>query len=62
MNPMNNIAKTDDLAAKVIEGVNRAFRKLVEEAAANNETLVTGDIQGNSKFIPAKEVLKTLSK
>lgn len=57
-----NITETDDLSAKVMEGVTRAFRKLVETAAANNETLVTDDKDGNPKSVPAKEILKTLTK
>jgi hypothetical protein len=62
MKIISDITETDDLAAKVMEGVNRAFRKLVEAAAANNENLITGDKDGNSKSVPAKEILKTLSK
>ena len=54
--------KTDvnELAVKVIDGVNKALRKLVEESAAKNESLVIGDGDTGFKIVPAKELLKTL--
>lgn len=33
----------DELEAKVLEGIKRANRKLVETEAANNESLIIGD-------------------
>jgi hypothetical protein len=56
--------KTDlnELAANIINGVNKALRKLAESSAANNENLIVGDKDGNAKSVPAKELLKTLSK
>ncbi|MEJ2903040.1 hypothetical protein [Pedobacter panaciterrae] len=56
--------KTDlnELAANIINGVNKALRKLAESSAANNENLIVGDKDGNVKSVPAKELLKTLSK
>jgi hypothetical protein len=56
--------KTDlnELANNVIVGVNKALRKLAESSAANNESLIVGDNEGNVKSVPAKELLKTLSK
>jgi len=50
----------DELEAKVLEGMKRANRKLVEAAAANNESLIIGDKDGSFKAVPAKELLKTL--
>ncbi|QEM13823.1 hypothetical protein [Mucilaginibacter rubeus] len=50
----------DDFEAKVLEGMKRANRKLVEAAAANNESLIIGEIDGSFKAVPAKELLKTL--
>ncbi|GGB16301.1 MULTISPECIES: hypothetical protein [Mucilaginibacter] len=50
----------DELEAKVLEGMKRANRKLVETAAANNESLIIGDKDGSFKAVPAKELLKTL--
>jgi hypothetical protein len=50
----------NEFAAKVLEGMKRANRKLVETAAANDESLIIGDKDGSFKAIPAKELLKTL--
>lgn len=50
----------DELEAKVLEGMRRANRRLVETAAANNESLIIGDKKGGFKAVPAKELLKTL--
>jgi len=50
----------DDFEAKVLEGMKRANRKLVEAAAANNESLIIGEKDGSFKAVPAKELLKTL--
>ena len=47
---------------KVMIGLKRALRKLAEEAAVNDENLVIGDRDGNAKSVPAKDLLKTLSK
>jgi hypothetical protein len=47
---------------KVMIGLKKALRKLAEETAANNENLIIGDKEGNIKSVPAKELLKTLSK
>ncbi|MBB6503046.1 hypothetical protein [Pedobacter cryoconitis] len=47
---------------KVMIGLKKALRKLAEEAALNDESLVIGDKDGNVKSVPAKELLKTLSK
>lgn len=52
----------NDLSVKVLEGMRKALRKLAETAAANNENLIVGDKDGNIKSVPAKELLKTLSK
>lgn len=52
----------NELANKVITGVNKALRKLAESSAANNENLIIGDKEGNVKSVPAKELLKTLNK
>jgi len=52
----------DELSNKIMEGVNKALRKLVETSAANNESLVIGDDKGGFKSIPAKKLLKTLPK
>ncbi len=57
-----NSEKSDisDLSDKVLKGLRKAFRKLVETSAANNRDLVIGDKHGNFKSVPAKDLLKTL--
>ena len=49
-----------DLSDKVLRGLKKAFRKLVETSAANNRELVLGDKHGNFKSVPAKDLLKNL--
>jgi len=50
----------DEFADRVIKGVRKANYKLVIVAAANNESLVIGDVGGKSKLVPAKEILEQL--
>jgi hypothetical protein len=57
----NTKTELDALTEKVLTGVNRALRKLVETAAANNKSLVIGDKDGTSRLVPAKELLEKLS-
>jgi len=45
---------------KVMFGLNIALRKMAEEAALHDESLVIGDLEGKAKWVPAKELLKTL--
>lgn len=52
----------NDLSQKVIYGVNKALKKLVEESAVNNKDLVIADENGTIKTVPAKELLQTLYK
>lgn len=47
---------------KVMVVLKKALRKLAEEAALNNENLIIGDKDGNVKSIPAKNLLKGISK
>lgn len=60
---ITKIAKSelDVLADKVMIGVNKAVRQLVETSAANNESLIVGDKDGNPISVPAKELLKKLN-
>ena len=51
-----------NVSYKVMIGLKRALRKLAEEAALNDESLVIGDKDGSVKSVSAKELLKTLSK
>lgn len=45
------------LPEKVLAGLRKALRKLVENSAANDDTLVIADKHGNIKTVPAKELL-----
>lgn len=49
-----------ELSAKVMQGMKKAMRKLVESSAAENKKLVVGDKNGNPIEVPAKDLLKTL--
>ena len=49
-----------ELSEKVLQGLKKALRKLVETSAENNEELVVGDEFGNFKSVPAKDLLKKL--
>jgi len=62
MMDQTNNTELKELGDKILYGVNKALRKLVEKSAANNESLVISDGKGNPKSVPAKELLKTLSK
>ena len=52
----------NELAVKVLDGLNSALRNLAENAAAKDEELIIGDKDGNIRSVPAKELLKTLPK
>jgi hypothetical protein len=52
----------DELSEKIVAGVNKAIRKMVENSAANDGNLVISDGKGNVQSVPAKELLKTLPK
>ena len=52
----------DDLSEKIIFGVRKAVRQLVEKSAANDESLIVGDGKGNFGPVPAKELLKNYEK
>jgi hypothetical protein len=58
----SNKQNISEFSAKILDGVNKALRNLVETSAKNNESLVVGDDKGGFKSVPAKELLKTLPK
>ncbi|ATP55242.1 hypothetical protein CPT03_01570 [Pedobacter ginsengisoli] len=62
MKNIDHIIQDSTFTEKVMIGLNKALRKLAESSAANNENLIVGDKDGNVKSVPAKELLKTLSK
>jgi hypothetical protein len=58
---MNNKEKElTELSDKIMQGMRKAMRKLVETSAAQNKKLVVGDNNGNPISVPAKDLLKTL--
>lgn len=62
MSIKNNQVGINEFGVKILDGVNKAVRKLVETAAANNESLVVGDEKDGFKSVPAKDLLKQLIK
>lgn len=53
-------AEFDDLADRILAGINKANRKMAERAAANNQNLIVADKDGNPISVPAKELLEKL--
>lgn len=58
----NKNANFAELSERLLQGIRKALRKLVETSAANGESLVIGDQDGKIKTIPAKDLLETLPK
>ena len=58
--PENNKNDIAELSEKVLAGVQKALRKLVETNAANDEEMVVGDKDGNVRTVPAKDLLAKL--
>lgn len=56
----NSINPDSTFSDKVTFGLKIALRKMAEEAALHDESLVIGDKEGNVKWVPAKELLKTM--
>lgn len=54
--------KTDinELSEKVLQGLKKALKELVESSARNNEDLIIGDKEGNISSVPAKELLHSV--
>lgn len=57
----NENIEFEELSVKILGGINKALRQLVENTAAKDGTLVVGDGKGNPISVPAKELLKQLS-
>jgi hypothetical protein len=56
----NKKTNVNELAEKVLEGMKKALKKLVETKAKNNQDLVIGDKDGNIRTVPAKDLLDTV--
>ena len=50
-----------ELSKKIFDGLKLAFRRLYEQKAANNETVVIS-VNGEIKHVPAKDLLKDFDK
>lgn len=57
----NENIEFDELSIRILGGIRKAVRQLVETSAAKDGSLVVSDGKGNPKLVPAKELLKTLS-
>jgi hypothetical protein len=55
-----NKSQPSELFSKILLGMRKASRKLVEESAANGRSLVVC-IDGEIKKVPAKDLLATVS-
>ena len=62
MGNINGLNQDSTFSDKVMVGLKIALRKMAEEAALHNESLVIGDKEGNVKLVPAKDLLETLPK
>jgi len=58
----NNNKNFEGFAGKVVDALNVGLRQMAEKAAANNESLVIGYMDGTAASVPAKELLKSLPK
>jgi len=53
---------TDRLSERIIFGVRKAVRKMIEERAAIGEVVMVGDGEEGFKYVPAKELLELMQK
>lgn len=58
----NEIIDINELSEKVMEGMEKAIKKLVESSALKNEDLIIRDKDGNIKSVPAKDLLHLVQK
>jgi hypothetical protein len=58
----NEIIDVKELSEKILEGTRKAFKKLVETSAKNDEELVIRDKDGKIKSVPAKDLLYLVQK
>lgn len=56
----NKKIELDPFTKSVLDGINKAIRKLVEDSAAKNENLIVADKNKNPISVPAKELLKSM--
>ncbi len=54
--------KFSEFSQKILLGLKISNRKLVEKTAAENGSLIIGNVDGSFKDVPAKELLKEMNK
>ncbi|SEJ81622.1 hypothetical protein SAMN05216327_12191 [Dyadobacter sp. SG02] len=54
------IQNADRLSKRIIFGVRKAVRKMIEERAAIDEVVMVGDGEEGFKYVPAKDLLESL--
>lgn len=52
----------DEFSQKIMVGVRKAVRKMIEERAEIGEVVMVGDGEEGFKYVPARELLETLRK
>jgi hypothetical protein len=57
---MENKEDFDLKMDRILAGIQKAVRKMVEESALRDDTVVIGDQDGIMRHIPAREALKML--
>ncbi len=62
MNSSKDKNTRDAFATKFIDTLNAGLLKMAEKAAAENDSLVIGNLDGTSSLVPAKELLKSIHK
>ena len=59
---MNLKQEHQELSKKIFDGLKLAYRRLYEQKAANNESVVISDGKGGAIRVPAKDLLKDMDK
>lgn len=59
---MNMKPENIELTNKIMAGIKKAVSDLVIKSAANDETLVIADKEGNVQLVPAKDLLESVNK
>lgn len=54
--------ENQELRDKIMAGIKKAVDKLIKDSAARNEDLIVADRDGKVKAVPAKELLRSISK
>ncbi|MCF0068918.1 hypothetical protein LZD49_00455 [Dyadobacter sp. CY261] len=52
----------NDVSERIIFGVRKAVRKMIEERALTGDVVMVGDGEDGFKYVPAKDVLESLNK